>query len=422
MRLLAFLAGACLVACSVTPAGGGLAGSGGGGSGGGGSGGSGGVGGSGGQGGNGGGGSGGGEACQGGPAPAVYLVPELPYSGRRQLLGEVVEHREAVPEELPANVWGLSRLLVLQPMGEPAEAPQWLFYGVPEQGLEPPVAVGDQVILSYELYRPFGESTGATLRTPDGRLLWAVENGAVEPLGTGQPDLALTLDEELCAVEGDCGTAHHYRVVVSVNDGPAVAVNPGQRVEIRDGDRTGVFHLGDRIVRDGALCPDMPVEEAFYVLALPYPEGCGPAVGRGCPVGHYCEFVGHLCGHDGEVGTCHLSPDICLDPHGPGVCGCDGRLYFDLCHAYRAGTDVGEGCVTPPDLSPCGPLFCASFAEYCLVVEGDVANLPDEYQCRPLPDRCFSAAPPDCTCLAEEPCGAHCSGTFPDLVLTCPGR
>jgi hypothetical protein len=411
MRLLALLVGAMLAACSVTPAGGAAGGNGGGG-----------AGGAGGAGGFGGGGSGGAE-CRGGPRPALYLEPELPHSGERRIYGEVIEHREVTPEEVPAHAFGVSRLLVLAPLGEPAEVPtQRLFYGVSAPELEPRVAVGDRVLLAFQLYRPFGESTGATVRTPDGRLLWVAENGDVGPLGTGQPGLTLMLDDEVCSFAADsCGNVHLHRMAASLGDGPAVVVAPGERVALGDGERSGFFYLGDRIVRDGAICPETPVEQAFYVLSLPFPEGCGPAVGRGCPEGQYCEFLGHACGHDGEVGACEPSPDICLEPHGPGVCGCDGNLYFDLCHANRAGTDVGEDCVTPADLSPCGPLFCASFAEYCLVIRSDVPTIPDDYGCRPLPDRCYSAAPPDCTCLAEEPCGADCSGTFPDLVLTCPG-
>jgi hypothetical protein len=158
---------------------------------------------------------------------------------------------------------------------------QILFYGVVGEGLRPRVEVGDVVVLDYRVYQPWGTSVGATLRTPAGELLWAAESAGFGPLGTGSPELQVARGREVCSIEGDCGTKHLHAVTASLGGGPAVEVEPAGTATLRIGDRGGPFYLGAWYRWDGYLCTDMPDEEAYYVLSLPTPPGCGPAIGRG---------------------------------------------------------------------------------------------------------------------------------------------
>jgi len=70
-------------------------------------------------------------------------------------------------------------------------------------------------------------------------------------------------------------------------------------------------------------------------------EPCGGFASLHCsaPETMYCDYAETAaCGASDGTGTCLLRPDSCA-AGGPGVCGCDGKLYTNACEAHRAGTD-----------------------------------------------------------------------------------
>lgn len=144
--------------------------------------------------------------------------------------------------------------------------------------------------------------------------------------------------------------------------------------------------------------------------------------GEACACGpdEYCDWNTNQCAGRPADGTCTSRPDGCDDNYAP-VCGCDGAVHSNECYAATAGVDVDAlgGCAAPEGYFPCGFRFCIQPLEYCRIEISDVGDFPDGFVCVPLPQTCES---PDCTCLADEPCGEICeqlpSG---DLALTCPG-
>jgi hypothetical protein len=407
MRTLILLAYVGLAACSVSPVGAGNPG---------GAGGSGGVGGSGGTGGEGGGGSGGsGGGCVCGAGPVLHVVPE-DSTGYWAVAGRVSDHRAIASQEVPEGVSGVDRVLAIRLTGSSYQVR--LYYAVPDPALEPQVRVGDEVEFEYEAYEPFGRSAGVELRA-NGELVWAAEQGDFGHLGTGAPELSLVGGDVVCQEASTCGIRRYHRVTANLPYRPPVSVAPGETVNLRLGDRVGPFYLAEWVSFREERCDDMPTGISRYVFSLPLPGRCGPALGRECPEGQLCEFVGYGCGEDGEVGTCVDRPGACIE--GTPVCGCDGRVYGGECYARSAGTDVGYGCEIPEDSFRCGPYFCNTFLDYCRVIVSDVAGISDAFVCVPLPDACQAMDVPTCSCLREEPCGDNCSGMFPDLTVTCSG-
>ena len=70
-------------------------------------------------------------------------------------------------------------------------------------------------------------------------------------------------------------------------------------------------------------------------------ETCGGFAGLQCsaPETTYCDYPETAaCGASDGTGTCMPRPANCV-AGGPGVCGCDGKLYTNACEAHRAGTD-----------------------------------------------------------------------------------
>ena len=67
---------------------------------------------------------------------------------------------------------------------------------------------------------------------------------------------------------------------------------------------------------------------------------CGPGQPP-CPPDEYCDVPGDMCD---TTGTCMNRPTAC-DDDCPGVCGCDGMMYCNVCTAQQNGTDAGPCAV-----------------------------------------------------------------------------
>ena len=158
----------------------------------------------------------------------------------------------------------------------------------------------------------------------------------------------------------------------------------------------------------------------------PAPSSCDPA--HPCAADAYCAYTPMLCGKGKTAGTCKPRPSTCAETAAP-ACGCDGKVHDSPCAARAAGVDlaVNGGCgATLPGFIPCGPTYCDARDSYCEIVLSDVAELPTDHTCRPLPPTCHPTgghAPP-CDCF---PTGTRCAsfcgpvetGGLAGLHLTC---
>jgi len=76
-------------------------------------------------------------------------------------------------------------------------------------------------------------------------------------------------------------------------------------------------------------------------------ERCGGRSGMTCDSGQYCKFEGGICDSADEIGTCTTQPAgvTCVQGY---VCGCDGKVYSNVCMAHLSGVDIWDG-------NPCVP-------------------------------------------------------------------
>ena len=97
---------------------------------------------------------------------------------------------------------------------------------------------------------------------------------------------------------------------------------------------------------------------------------CGGRTAATCDPGQYCRYESGTCGSTDEIGACTTQPGgiACVQGY---ACGCDGKVYPNLCQAHSAGVDVwsgnqcvpgdgmvGDACLTDDDCS--GALKCCS--------------------------------------------------------------
>lgn len=146
-----------------------------------------------------------------------------------------------------------------------------------------------------------------------------------------------------------------------------------------------------------------------------------------CADDEVCDDGPGLCGEGKHAGVCRPRPTSCAPAETP-VCGCDGHRYTSECEAARAGVDlrVTGGCGEAPGLIACGSNYCDPRVSYCEIVLSDVAELPTDRVCRPLPASCAAtgSASVPCSCFAEgTKCGTFCrrvdTGEVTGFRLTC---
>jgi hypothetical protein len=99
---------------------------------------------------------------------------------------------------------------------------------------------------------------------------------------------------------------------------------------------------------------------------------CGGISGAVCDLGQYCKYDAGTCGGASDAtGTCTTQPGgiACVLGY---VCGCDGKVYANLCAAHASGVDTwsgnqcvpgdgsaGDACLTDDDCSS-GLKCCSS--------------------------------------------------------------
>jgi hypothetical protein len=147
-----------------------------------------------------------------------------------------------------------------------------------------------------------------------------------------------------------------------------------------------------------------------------------------CAASEYCAFEPRLCGKGKSPGTCKPRPSACRDPVAP-VCGCDGKIHATECEAHAAGIDLdvnGRCRDTVPDWVACGPTLCDAHTRYCEIVLSDVAELPTDFTCKPLPTACLpeGGTARTCACFPRGTrCGSFCgvteTGGLSGFHLTC---
>jgi hypothetical protein len=122
-----------------------------------------------------------------------------------------------------------------------------------------------------------------------------------------------------------------------------------------------------------------------------------------CTANGFCDFPDDECGVQGVRGVCTSLPATC-EPTGQGLCGCNGEFGVNQCELWQQRVDsMPHGGCNFPNLGEavaCGPSFCISNEQYCLVQPEDPAS-PDEIRsgCQALPTGCEQG---DCSCFEEK--------------------
>jgi hypothetical protein len=68
---------------------------------------------------------------------------------------------------------------------------------------------------------------------------------------------------------------------------------------------------------------------------------CGGISGARCPQGMFCDFEPNNCGAGDAAGICMPMPQLC-PAECSRACGCDGKVYCNLCNAHGYGVDDSD--------------------------------------------------------------------------------
>jgi hypothetical protein len=69
---------------------------------------------------------------------------------------------------------------------------------------------------------------------------------------------------------------------------------------------------------------------------------CGGIIGGGCGTTEFCDAEDQVACYPDAPGICKPRPDVC-PADCPGVCGCNGKTYCNMCVANTAGFDAVPG-------------------------------------------------------------------------------
>ena len=146
---------------------------------------------------------------------------------------------------------------------------------------------------------------------------------------------------------------------------------------------------------------------------------------RPCPSNQVCVYSDGQCGEvgaDPRQGTCQPHLDEC--PEEIFACGCDGKLYPNLCAAHQAGVDQSRfgGCTYPSETIQfsCGQVICDQ-GSYCAIYLNDGEGEADYSEaCVPPLEGCDIDEPSCETCVQSDSI-AHCSQIGDQLIVTHSG-
>jgi hypothetical protein len=131
------------------------------------------------------------------------------------------------------------------------------------------------------------------------------------------------------------------------------------------------------------------------------PPRCGGIAGFECPSpGQVCIFDPGTCHIVDNMGECVERPDACIEVWDP-VCGCDGRIYSNECHAVMAGVSIDHQGECRPEPPMCGGIagFACSDPDHVCIFPPGTCELPDAAgQCIECPQFCTFHYAPVCGC------------------------
>lgn len=262
----------------------------------------------------------------------------------------------------------------------------------------------------------------------------SASHGAGEPCGPSTCNPGLVCCNEGCGIcvapGAGCPAIHCLP-----DDGGLPWSDAGPAI---DADQPGVV-CGSEICGAGSKCcpgcePGQescrPLDEPCYGLCPPPTDAgtggvdggaqsCGGRTGGFCPPDEFCDFGAH-CGATDRPGTCRPTPEACIEPACPEVCGCDGNTYCSECEAHSGGVSVlHEGACESNDcdaMDARGEGLCdaelgyAWNGERCLSISG----------CRCAGSDCDALFPSRWDCAAAyEACTEDCRSTGCEPGSTC---
>jgi hypothetical protein len=111
-----------------------------------------------------------------------------------------------------------------------------------------------------------------------------------------------------------------------------------------DDDCPGVCGCDGKFYCNACSAHSAGVDDSTSVSCLPDGDAgvtkCGGSGNAPCASNEFCQFA-NGCGAPGAEGVCMEKPQAC-DADCPGVCGCDGKFYCNVCGANAAGTNASD--------------------------------------------------------------------------------
>lgn len=139
-----------------------------------------------------------------------------------------------------------------------------------------------------------------------------------------------------------------------------------------------------------------------------------------CGEGEYCHYEqAQACGQTQDLGECRVIPDSCSKHFDP-VCGCDGEVYSNECHANAAGHSAtpaaqgSDGFVCPDLFAKCDAEHPCDDGQFCNWAPNEACgDGTGSGVCIPQPEGCTEQFAPVCGCDGEvygNACSANAAG------------